>query len=128
MPVPRLAEKIARIFALLGLIAALLAPAFPGFAAAAPARPAALHAAMGCGNEAADTHRQVPTHPVPAHHAPGAMDCCVANVCAMNLALPASPATFALSVQFTTAAYALRALQPPPGVDTAPIPHPPKAA
>ena len=123
---PRLAEKIARIFALLGLIAALLAPAFPGFAAAAPDQPAALHAAMGCSD--ANAHRPVPTHPVPAHHAPGAMDCCVANVCAMNLALPASPTAVALSVQFTTASYPFSALQPPLGVDSAPIPHPPKAA
>jgi len=120
----RLAEKAARLLALIGMIAALLTPAVPGFAAAAPAQPRVLHAAMDCGDAATDTHQRQ----VPPHHAPGAVDCCVANICAMNLALPAASSAVERSALAAGGAYDLRPLQQPLGVETAPIPHPPKAA
>ena len=117
-----LSGSVARLLALLSLVAALLGPALPGYAAATPAEPAAVHAAMGCDEGAVDTHRKAP-----AHHVPGAMDCCVANTCAMTLALPAVPSAVAIPVA-KAASYSLRAMIEPADIDSAPIPHPPKAA
>ena len=114
---PRLRGRFARLVALLVLIVGLIAPAAPGFAAAAPAQPSQMHAAMDCGG--ADRHS-------PTRHVPGAIDCCVANVCAMNLALPASPSGIALPVAPKASRYELRTLLQPIGIEAAPIPHPPK--
>jgi len=75
---------------------------------------------MDCEN---GTHRQVPPH-----HLPGNADCCVANVCAMNLALPASPSGIAHPPLPGLRHYDLRALLQPIGIDPTPIPHPPKSA
>jgi hypothetical protein len=111
------------LLALLSLVAALLGPALPGYAAATPAEPGAVHAAMGCDKGTADTHRKAP-----AHHVPGAMDCCVANTCAMTLALPAVPSAVAIPAAPKAASYSLRAAVEPADIDSAPIPHPPKAA
>jgi hypothetical protein len=124
-PVPRLAEKIARFLALLGLIAALLVPAVPSFATAASAQPSTLHAAMGCddtADAAGDRHKQAPAH------LPGALDCCVANVCTMNLALPAASFGDAPSILPEAAAYTLPSLRQPISIEAAPLPHPPKTA
>jgi hypothetical protein len=107
------------LIALLALIASLLSSAMPGFAAVAPAPPQQLHAAMGC-----DGHDR----PQPAHHMPGSDDCCVANICAMNLALPAAISGIAQPFPPGAPRYDLRVLLQPVGIDAAPIPHPPKAA
>lgn len=46
----------------------------------------------------------------------------------MNLALPVAPSGIALPFHPKTRGYDLRALRQPPGIVTAPIPHPPKSA
>jgi hypothetical protein len=122
-----LSGSVARLLGLFSLIAALLGPALPGHAAATPAEPGAVHAAMGCGEGAADDHRQPPVQ-TPAHHVPGAIDCCVANSCAMTLALPAVPSAVAIPAAPKAAPYSPRATIEPADIDSAPIPHPPKAA
>ena len=112
----RFCARSARLLALLALIAGLLGPAMPGFAA--PLQPQIMQSATpDCSH-----HRQTPKH------AGGTMDCCVANVCAMNLALPDSAAPMALPFAVATARYLLLAFLPPAGIKAAPIPHPPKAA
>lgn len=110
--------NVARVLAILALIAGVIGTSVPGFAAAGgPARPMAMHAAMGCGNGAG----HAPMRRLPA------ADCCAANVCATNLALPLATSGIALPT-LPEPRYALRALRQPAGIVTAPIPHPPKAA
>jgi hypothetical protein len=118
--VSRLRGKIARFLAFLALIAGLLAPAMPGGALAAPIAPAAAHAVMDC---AGGSHQKAP-----ARHLPGAVDCCIAAVCAMNLALPATPTGLAPLPFAGRPDYDLRATPQPAGIEPAPIPHPPKSA
>ena len=112
---PRFRVNLARLIALLALLAGLLGPAAPGLAAAVAAGPQPLHA-MDCDDGG---------KPAPIHHAPGAVDCCAAVICAMNLALPA---VSGIAPPFAPAAlqYDLRTLLHPLGVDLEPIPHPPK--
>lgn len=113
---PGLRGKTLRLIALLALIAGLFAPVAPSFAAAEPA--AQMHAGMDCG---------VGHERMPVRHAPSAMDCCVANICAMNLALPATPSGIALPGIPERSRYALPGLLQPAGIVAAPIPHPPKS-
>jgi hypothetical protein len=113
---PQFRIRSARLLALLALIAGLLAPAMPSFAA--PAQAHAMHAAMDCNGQ----HR-----PAPMKHG-GGIDCCIANVCAMNLALPDSPSELAPAFPAVVSRYDLRALLQPVGIEPVPIPHPPKTA
>jgi hypothetical protein len=78
-----------------------------------------MHAGMDCGGK---------HDPAPAKHGGSGADCCIASVCAMNLALPQPPAAIAPVFPLGTSAYDLRALRQPSGVEAAPIPHPPKTA
>jgi hypothetical protein len=114
---PRFRERLARLLALLALIAGLLAPAMPSVAA--PIQPRPMHAGMDCSGN----HGQAPTK-----HTGGSVDCCIANVCAMNLALPDSASAVALSFPVEVARFDLCALLQPTGIEPAPIPHPPKTA
>lgn len=109
--------KFTRLLALLALLAGLLGAVTPGTAMPA-ATPGGMHDAMGCGGG----------HHPPAGHPSGAADCCVSGICAMNLALPVAPSGIALPFHPKTRGYDLRALRQPPGIVTAPIPHPPKSA
>ena len=108
--------KFVRFVALLALMAGLAGVATPGLAAAKPAAPAQLHATMDCGKGTGHT---------PMRRFPGA-NCCVANICAMTLALPAPPSNVAQPALPESEGYALRALHQPPSIVAAPIPHPPK--
>jgi hypothetical protein len=117
--VSHLRGKFARLVALLALIAGLIGAAVPGSAATPAASPAETHhMAMDCDHESRQT--------APAHHFPGTDDCCVANVCAMSLALPATSTGMALPAFAGQPDYDLPVLHPPAGIVTAPIPHPPK--
>ena len=107
-----------RFVAILALISGLTGMAALGFAAANPATPMQVHAAMGCGKGAGHT---------PMRHLPGA-DCCVANICAMTLALTIPPSGIAQPMLPETGGYALAPLRRPSSIYTAPIPHPPKHA
>lgn len=114
--------KFARLVALLALIAGLIGAAVPAVAAtpAADMQHAEMHhMAMDCD------HGSRP--PAPAHQFPGAADCCVANVCAMSLALPATSCGVALPAFAGSPDYDLPNLYQPVGIVTAPIPHPPKS-
>ena len=121
----RFRGKIGRFVALLALIAGLLGsvvmPA-PGVAAA-PVEPGDAHAAMDCDG----MHQQTPDQ-TPGRRIPTGIDCCIGNVCAMNLALPAAPLGIALPAFFEPRAYDFQALRHPAGIDPAPLPHPPKSA
>jgi hypothetical protein len=112
--------KLARFLALLALVAGLASAAAPGLAVAA-AGPMRMHAAQTAAGIDCDHG----TGHVPIHRLPAA-DCCVAGPCALTLALPAFPSGLALPAFSETGRYALRALRQPPGIVTAPIPHPPK--
>jgi hypothetical protein len=118
--VSHLRGKFARFIALVALLAGLIGAATPGVAATAPAAPTSMHAAMDCD------HAGRRPAPMP-HHGPGATDCCIANVCAMSLALPATAAGIVLPLLPVMPGYDLRALLQPIGIVTAPIPHPPKS-
>jgi len=117
--VSRLRGKIGRFVALLALVSGLVGSVIlpePSFAVPSP-DPDKAHAAMDCS----DMHHQTPTR-----HLPAGADCCVANICAMNLALPASPLGIALPTFFEPGDYDFQPLRQPAGIDPAPIPHPPK--
>jgi hypothetical protein len=117
--VSHLRGKFARLVALLALIAGLIGAAVPAVAASPAVKPAeAHHIAMDCD------HGSRP--PAPTHPFPGAADCCVANVCAMSLALPATASGVDLPAFAGRPDYDLPNLDPPAGIVTAPIPHPPK--
>jgi hypothetical protein len=109
--------KCARLLALLAVLAGLLGAAMPGLAAPTAPKPAT-HAAMDCDHGA--------RHEAPRPHLPPG-DCCVANVCAMSLALLAAPSGLVTPVFPQRQDYELRPLLPPAGIITAPIPHPPKS-
>jgi len=111
--------KCARLLALLALLAGLLGAAMPGLAAPAAPKPMT-HAAQDqdCDHGA--------RHEAPRPHLPPS-DCCVANVCAMSLALLAAPSGLVAPAFPQRQDYDLRALPPPAGIITAPIPHPPKS-
>jgi hypothetical protein len=116
--VSRLRGKFARLVALLVLIAGLTGASASGFAAAPAAdQPKPMHAGMDCDGAG--------HHPAPKPHLP-AGDCCLVNLCAMNLALLTLPSGLAAPVVVETPPYNLRALRQPPGIVAAPIPHPPK--
>ncbi len=108
--------KFARLVALLALIAGLIGAAVP--VAATPATAKTHHVAMDCDHENGQ--------PAPAQHFPGTDGCCLANVCAMSLALPAASTGIALPAFAGRPDYDLPNLNPPAGIVTAPIPHPPK--
>src|SRR5262249_39427190 len=95
------------------LIAGLAGASVPSFAAPRPEPP---QHAMDC-----DSH-----HPAPKPHLPAGC-CCLANICAMNLALLTLPSGLMEPIVAKMPAYDLRALRQPPGMVTAPIPHPPKS-
>jgi len=102
------------------LVAGLIGATVPGVTAASPAKPAETHhMAMDCDHESGQ--------PAPVHHLPGAADCCVANVCAMSLALPAAASGMALPAFVGRSDYDLPILHQPVGIVAAPIPHPPKS-
>jgi hypothetical protein len=108
--------QCARLVALLALIAGLIGIPAPSSAA----KPAETHhMTMDCDHES--------PQPAPAHHFPGADDCCVANLCAMSLALPAASSAMALPAFAGRPDYDLPNLQQPAGIVTAPLPHPPKS-
>jgi hypothetical protein len=118
--------KFARLVALLALLAGLIGTAVPGFAAIMPAeahsamaRAAMARAAMDCDHAT--------RHQAPVRHFPGADDCCVVNVCAMSLALPAATSGVALPAFAEMPGYDLPAEHQPAGIVTAPLPHPPKS-
>jgi hypothetical protein len=97
----------------------LIGASMPGFAAGpAPETPKSLHAGMDCDGAG--------HNPAPKSHVP-AGDCCLVNVCAMNLALLAMPSGLTAPVVAEMPPYDLRALRQPTGIVTAPLPHPPKA-
>ena len=107
--------KCARFVALLALLAGLVGAAMPGFAA--PAEPKPMLAAMAdCDHD---------HHPAPQQHL-SAGDCCMLNVCAMSLTLPAPPSGLMAPALPKNQGYDLRTLSPPDGIVSAPIPHPPK--
>jgi hypothetical protein len=110
----KLRGKFLRLIALLALVAGLLAPVAPSLAAA-PAHQT--HSGMDCGD-----HK-----PAPGRHVPNAMDCCVANICAMNLALPTALSGFTLPGIPERSRYTLSGPLPPAGIEAAPITHPPKS-
>ncbi len=113
----RLRGPCARLLAILALIAGLLGAAMPGFAA--PAAPETMTmTGMDCDH--GDQHRP------PQHHFPAA-DCCMVSICAMGLALPATPSALIGPRLPQSPAYGLRPLLQPAGIVTAPLPHPPKA-
>lgn len=118
----RLRGKFTRLVALLVLIAGLTGASMPGFAAA-PGPPKPMHAAMDCDGLDRDASGH---HPAPKPHAP-AGDCCLVNICAMNLALLTAPSGLALPVAVEMRPYDPQALHQPLGIVTAPIPHPPKS-
>jgi hypothetical protein len=113
----RFRGKCARFVALLALLAGLVGAAVPGFAAPAEPKPT-LAAMAGCDH---DGHH----HPAPPQHLP-ASDCCMVNVCAMSLTLPAPPWGLMAPVLPKSQGYDLRTLSPPAGIVSAPTPHPPK--
>jgi hypothetical protein len=120
--VSRLHGKFARLIAVLVLMTGLIGASMPGFAAMPAPAPQPMPAAMDCDHA---THDPAPQPHAPAPHAPSG-DCCLASICAMNLALPTLPSGLALPVAAEMPRYDLRALRQPPGIVTAPIPHPPK--
>ena len=110
------------------MMAGLIGASMPGFAAMpAPHPPKPTQAAMDCDHT---THHPAPQPHAPSPHAPSPHaptgDCCLVNICAMNLALPTLPSGLALPVAAEMPRYDLHALRQPPGIVTAPIPHPPK--
>jgi hypothetical protein len=115
--VARLGRRCARLIALLVLIAGLLGPAVTSLAAPASDQSTLAHTGMDC--DAGDKQ-------APAPHVPGLVDCCVANVCAMILALPVTPSGLTAPAYPETPSYKVNALLQPVGFDAAPIPHPPK--
>jgi hypothetical protein len=118
LTVRSLRGKIARCLALLALIAGLIGAAAPA-TMAAPARPAEKHAAMDCDHGG---------HPqIPIRHLPGTNDCCMVNVCAMSLALLATPTGVELPACSELPGYDLRVPLAPAGIVAAPLPHPPKS-
>jgi hypothetical protein len=122
--VSRLRGKFARLLALLALIAGLAGASAPGFAAApTPDRPQPIpvHADMAGMDCDGANHTPSPKPHVPAG------DCCLVGICAMNLALITSPSGLAAPILVKMPPYDLRVLRQPPGIVTAPIPHPPKA-
>ncbi|WP_395018974.1 hypothetical protein [Dongia sp.] len=114
----RLRGKLARCLALLALLAGLIGAAAPGSFAMTPADPASKHAAMDCNQE---RHG-----PAPARHLPGIDACCMVNVCAMTLALPAAPSGVNAQAASETRGYDLHTLLQPASITAAPLPHPPK--
>jgi hypothetical protein len=110
---------LARLVALLVLIAGLTGAALPGFAAApAPEPTKTLHAGMDC-----DGAQQ---HPAPKPHLP-AGDCCLANACAMSLALLTAPTGLALPALAEMPDYVHPAAPDPRSIVITPLPHPPKS-
>jgi hypothetical protein len=110
---------LARLVAVLVLMSGLTGASLPGFAAAPAPQPSKpVQASMGCDHAA--------HHPAQQRHAP-AGDCCLVNLCAMNLALLTAPSGLAFPVATEMPRYDRRALLQPPGIVTAPLPHPPKA-
>jgi len=106
------------LVALLALLAGLIGTAMPGFAA--PAEPKPMPAAMAdCGH--GDHHRRAPERHLPAG------DCCMVNVCAMSLALPATPSGLVVPAVPKSQDYDRSTLLRPTDIVTAPIPHPPKS-
>lgn len=99
------------------LIAGLLGQTVTSLAAPAPDQSLLAHPSMDC--DAGD--KQAPTPQVP-----GLADCCVANICAMTLALPVTPSGLTAPAYPGTPSYKVNALLQPIGFDAAPIPHPPK--
>jgi len=77
-----------------------------------------MHVAMDCAGET--------QHPAPKPHLPGG-DCCLANLCAMSLALLTVPSGLALPSFPERPGYDLPAERPWLGIVTTPIPHPPKS-
>jgi hypothetical protein len=113
----RLRGKFARLVAVLVLMAGLFGASMPGFAAMSTLHPPKpMQAGADCDHA---TH-----HPTPPRGPSG--DCCMVNICAMNLALPTAPSSLTAPVVVEMRPYDLRALRQPPGIVTAPIPHPPK--
>ena len=110
--------NLARVLAILALIAGVSGASVPGFSAVMLAQPTAMHPATACDNGSCDA---------PMHHLPAA-DCCVTNLCVMSLVLPTAPSDVVLPALPEPGSYALPALQQPDGIITAPIPHPPKSA
>jgi hypothetical protein len=113
----RFRGKCARLVALLALLAGLVGAAMPGFAAPAEPKPM-LAARADCDHD--DHH-----HPASQPHLP-AGDCCMVNVCAMSLTLPAPPSGLVAPAFPESQGYDLPTLSPPAGIVSAPIPHPPK--
>jgi hypothetical protein len=107
--------------AVLVMMAGLLGASMPGFAAMPSPHPPA-PTTMDCDHT---THHPAPQRHAPPPHAPSG-DCCLAGICAMSLALPTLPSSLAQPVATEMPRYDLRALRQPPGIVTAPIPHPPK--
>ena len=119
--VSHLRGKIARLVAVLALVAGLIGAALPTTAGAMPTTPAETqHMAMDCD------HQKQPQAPA-QHHLPGTDNCCIANVCAMSVALPVLPSSVALPAFAGRSDYARPVLLQPAGITAAPIPHPPKS-
>jgi hypothetical protein len=117
--------KFARLVALLVLMAGLAGAAAPGFAAAPtpePRQPLPIHADMAGMDCDAASHK-----PAPKPHVPAAGDCCLVSICAMNLALLTLPSGLAGPELVEMPPYDRDVMRQPPGIVTAPVPHPPKA-
>lgn len=109
-------SRLAHLLALFALIAALLGPALPSFASVPPMDAKPTHAALDCSG-----HRHAPMP-----HGFGTADCCLASLCALNLALPTAGAEILPAIPTESTRYGLPPLAQPLGIDTAPFPHPPK--
>jgi len=113
--VSRLFVKLARCLALLALLAGSAAPAAFAMASVDPSQ---AHATINCDRNGHGS--------APGRHLPGADACCMVNVCAMTLAIPATPSGVAAPAFLGTPGYNPRNLLQPAGITAAPIPHPPK--